>query len=61
MINQNNQGVDQAAEEYIRSHGAIPAFKGYNGFPGSICTSVNDEVVHGIPGLKIGKWGYYQY
>ena len=44
--------LDQAAEEYIRSRGAIPAFKGYNGFPGSICASVNDEVVHGIPGLR---------
>ena len=44
--------MDQAAEEYIRSRGAIPAFKGYNGFPGSICASVNDEVVHSIPGLR---------
>jgi len=44
--------LDQAAEDYIRSRGAIPAFKGYNGFPGSICASVNDEVVHGIPGLR---------
>lgn len=44
--------LDQAAEEYIRSRGAVPAFKGYNGFPASICASVNDEVVHGIPGLR---------
>ncbi|MGI6684245.1 MAG: type I methionyl aminopeptidase [Bacillota bacterium] len=44
--------LDQAAEEYIRSRGAIPAFKGYNGFPASICASINDEVVHGIPGLR---------
>lgn len=44
--------LDQAAEEHIRSRGAIPAFKGYNGFPASICASVNDEVVHGIPGLR---------
>ncbi|WP_148136481.1 type I methionyl aminopeptidase [Candidatus Formimonas warabiya] len=44
--------LDEAAEEYIRSRGAIPAFKGYNGFPATICASVNDEVVHGIPGLR---------
>jgi len=49
--------LDQAAEEFILSHNAIPAFKGYNGFPGSICASVNDEVVHGIPGLKKIKDG----
>lgn len=42
--------LDQIAEEYIRSQGAIPSFKGYNGFPASICTSVNEELVHGIPG-----------
>ena len=41
--------LDRLAEEYIRDHGAMPAFKGYNGFPGTLCTSVNDEVVHGIP------------
>jgi methionyl aminopeptidase len=37
------------ADEFIRDHGAIPAFLGYRGFPKSICTSVNDQVVHGIP------------
>jgi methionyl aminopeptidase len=42
--------LDQAAESYIRSQGAVPAFKGYRGFPGSICTSPNSMVVHGIPG-----------
>ncbi|HKG17376.1 MAG TPA: type I methionyl aminopeptidase [Solirubrobacteraceae bacterium] len=42
--------LDQAAERYIRSQGAEPAFKGYRGFPGSICTSPNSMVVHGIPG-----------
>jgi methionyl aminopeptidase len=42
--------LDAAAEEYIRSHGARPAFKGYRGFPGSICASPNAMVVHGIPG-----------
>jgi methionyl aminopeptidase len=42
--------LDKAAEKYIRSQQAIPAFKGYRGFPGSICTSPNSMVVHGIPG-----------
>ncbi len=42
--------LDRAAERYIRSQGAEPAFKGYNGFPGSICVSPNSMVVHGIPG-----------
>lgn len=44
------QQLDEIAERIIRSHGALPAFKGYGGFPGSICASVNEEVVHGIPG-----------
>jgi methionyl aminopeptidase len=42
--------LDQAAERFIRSQGAEPAFKGYRGFPGSICASPNSMVVHGIPG-----------
>ena len=42
--------LDAAAEKFIRSQGAVPAFKGYRGFPGSICASPNDMVVHGIPG-----------
>ena len=42
--------LDQAAERFIRSQGATPAFKGYRGFPGSICASPNEMVVHGIPG-----------
>jgi methionyl aminopeptidase len=42
--------LDKAAERFIRSQGATPAFKGYRGFPGSICASPNDMVVHGIPG-----------
>jgi len=41
--------LDQVAEEFIRDHKAVPGFKGYNNFPGTLCTSVNDEVVHGIP------------
>lgn len=46
--------LDKAVEEFIRSHGATPSFKGYQGFPKSICASLNDEVVHGIPdGRKI--------
>jgi methionyl aminopeptidase len=43
--------LDKAAEKFIRSQGAEPAFKGYRGFPASICTSPNSMVVHGIPGL----------
>ena len=42
--------LDRAAERFIRSHGAEPAFKGYRGFPGSICASPNSMIVHGIPG-----------
>lgn len=44
--------LDAAAEDSIRSAGAIPTFKGYRGFPASICSSVNDEVVHGIPSSR---------
>jgi methionyl aminopeptidase len=45
--------LDAAAERYIRSQGATPAFKGYRGFPGSLCTSPNEMVVHGIPGAYV--------
>ncbi len=44
--------MDAIAEEFIRDHGAKPTFKGYDGFPGSLCTSVNEVVVHGIPDNK---------
>lgn len=44
--------LDSIAETFIRSQGATPSFKGYNGFPGSICVSVNEELVHGIPGTR---------
>ncbi len=44
--------LDRIAEEYIRSHGGIPSCKGYEGYPASLCTSVNDMVVHGIPSAK---------
>jgi methionyl aminopeptidase len=48
--------LDAAAEKFIRSQGATPAFKGYRGFPGSICASPNHMVVHGIPGkFKLRK------
>lgn len=49
--------LDQIAEKYIRSQQASPSFKGYNGFPGSICVSVNDELVHGIPGSRVLREG----
>src|ERR1700761_207478 len=42
--------LDKAAEKFIRSQGCEPAFKGYRGFPGSICASPNSMIVHGIPG-----------
>jgi len=45
--------LDRIAEEFILSKDAIPSFKGYNGFRGSICTSVNNELVHGIPGDRV--------
>ena len=49
--------LDVIAEEYIRDSGAVPAFKGYGGFPGTLCISINDEVVHGIPGKRTLKDG----
>ncbi|MFK2826864.1 type I methionyl aminopeptidase [Bacillus sp. B190/17] len=49
--------LDEIAEKFIRQHDAIPSFKGYNGFRGSICTSVNEELVHGIPGDRVLKEG----
>jgi methionyl aminopeptidase len=49
--------LDGIAEEYLRSEGAIPGFKGYNGFPATLCVSVNEEVVHGIPGERVLKNG----
>lgn len=45
--------LDEFAETYIREHGGIPAFKGYGGFPGTICASVNEQIVHGIPSKKV--------
>ncbi|MCU0094562.1 type I methionyl aminopeptidase [Bacillus sp. OR9] len=49
--------LDQIAEKTIQKYGATPSFKGYNGFPGSICASVNEELVHGIPGKRKLKEG----
>lgn len=45
--------LDKVAEEFIRSQGAVPGFLGYGGFPKSICTSVNDQIVHGIPSADV--------
>ena len=44
--------LDRAAEGFIRAHGGVPAFKGYRGFPATLCVSVNDQVVHGIPSRR---------
>ena len=49
---QTTAELDRLAEEFIRGHGGRPAFKGYRGFPASICPSVNEEVVHAIPGSR---------
>ena len=49
--------LDELAEQYIYSRGATPSFKGLYGFPGSICTSVNEEIVHGIPSKRKLKKG----
>ena len=47
------KALDIIAEEFIRDNKAIPGFKGYNGFPNTLCISINEEVVHGIPGRKV--------
>jgi len=44
--------IDRAVEDFIRSHGGTPAFKGYRGYPASVCVSINEEVIHGIPGER---------
>ena len=49
--------IDALVEEFIRKNGGIPAFKGYRGFPASICVSINEEVVHGIPGKRVLQEG----
>jgi methionyl aminopeptidase len=45
--------LDRIAEEFIREEGAVPGFKGYRGFPNTLCISINEEVVHGIPGERV--------
>lgn len=49
--------LDMLVEDFIRSHGAIPAFKNYQGFPASACISIDSEVVHGIPGKRVLREG----
>lgn len=49
--------LDRLAEEFIRKRGGVPAFKGYRGFPASICVSIDSEVVHGIPGERVIREG----
>ena len=49
--------LDQIAEEYIRTKGAVPAFKGYRGYPATLCVSINEQVVHGIPSQRRLKRG----
>lgn len=51
------EDLDALAEAFIRDHGALPAFQGYNGYPATLCTSVNDECVHGIPGSRVLEEG----
>jgi len=53
----NTGDLDKVAETFIRDNGAVPGFKGYGGFPATLCISVNDEVVHGIPGNRELKDG----
>ena len=47
------QEIDRAVEHFIRKQGAVPSFLHYNGYPASVCISVNDEVIHGIPGKRV--------
>lgn len=49
--------IDKAVFDFIRSHGATPSFLHYNGYPASVCVSVNDEIIHGIPGPRVLKEG----
>lgn len=49
--------LDKMAEKMIKAHGAVPSFKGYHGFPGCVCISVNEEIVHGIPGERVLREG----
>ncbi len=49
--------LDEIAEREIRARGGLPAFKGYRGFPGTLCVSINEEIVHGIPGSRVIREG----
>ena len=49
--------IDRAVYRFIKSKGAVPSFLGYNGYPASVCISVNDEVIHGIPGKRVLREG----
>ena len=49
--------LDAIADANIRRHGGVPSFLGYHGFTGTLCTSVNDEIVHGIPGNRVLQEG----
>ena len=51
------QEIDKAVEQFIRKHGAVPSFLHYNGYQASACISVNDEVIHGIPGKRVLQEG----
>ena len=51
------QEIDSAVEHFIRKQGAVPSFLHYNGYPASVCISVNDEVIHGIPGKRVLREG----
>lgn len=56
-VGMTTKELDAVAEKYIRSRGATPSFKNYNGYPASICFSINEEVVHGIPSGRVIKDG----
>ena len=49
--------IEHSADHYIRSNKAVPAFKGYRGYPASICASVNNEIIHGIPSDRVLEEG----
>ena len=51
------EALDKLAEKFIRKNNALPSFKGYSGYPASICASVNEEIVHGIPGKRVLEEG----
>ena len=51
------QEIDKAVEQFIRKQGAVPSFLHYNGYPASVCISVNDEIIHGIPGKRVLQEG----